>query len=59
MQGSYAEEALRCRTQAKEFAGKPEQPFMLKISEAFEELALMRNVASREAARDEEFTARS
>jgi hypothetical protein len=43
MRGSFADEASRCRSQAAEFAGKPEQPFLLKLSAAFEELALIRN----------------
>lgn len=36
----FAEEAAKCRAQADEFAGKPEQPFLLRLSEAFEDLAL-------------------
>lgn len=33
-------EAESCRQRAKEFAGRPEQPFLLRLAEAFEELAL-------------------
>ena len=39
MTSSFAQEASKCREQAREFAGRPEQPFLLRISEAFEELS--------------------
>lgn len=39
MTTSLAEQAAACRAQAAEFAGKPEQPLLLRISEAFDELA--------------------
>lgn len=32
-------EAAKCRQQAKEFAGRPEQPFLLSVASAFEDLA--------------------
>jgi hypothetical protein len=35
-----ANEAAKCRRQAKEFAGRPEQPFLLSVAEAFDDLAL-------------------
>jgi hypothetical protein len=36
---NFTREAARCRAQAAEFAGKPEQPFLLRLSQAFDELA--------------------
>jgi len=36
---SLAEQAALCRAQAGEFVGKPEQAFLLRLSEAFEDLA--------------------
>ena len=35
-----AAEAQVCRKQAMLFPGRPEQPFLLKLAAAFEELAL-------------------
>jgi hypothetical protein len=32
-------EAAECRRWAREFAGRPEQPFLLQLASAFEELA--------------------
>ena len=37
---SFAEEAAKCRAQADEFEGRPEQPFLLRLSQAFEDLAM-------------------
>jgi hypothetical protein len=37
---SLVNEAAKCRRQAKEFAGRPEQPFLLSVASAFEDLAL-------------------
>lgn len=39
MTNSFTEEAAKCRAQAAEFAGRPEQPFLLRLSKAFDELA--------------------
>jgi len=39
MTNSFTEEAAKCRAQANEFAGRPEQPFLLRLSKAFEDLA--------------------
>jgi hypothetical protein len=39
MTNSFKQEAARCRAQAAEFAGRPEQPFLLRLSQAFDELA--------------------
>jgi hypothetical protein len=36
-------EAERCRRSAKRFDGRPEQPLLLKLASAFEELALIKN----------------
>jgi hypothetical protein len=36
-------EAARCRRSAKQFRGRPEQPFLLRLASAFEELALVRD----------------
>lgn len=33
-------EAAKCRRQAKKFVGRPEQPFLLSVASAFEDLAL-------------------
>jgi len=40
MTNSLAQEAAICRKQARQFEGRPEQPFLLRLSEAFEELSL-------------------
>lgn len=34
-------EAATCRKLAREFAGRPERPFLLKMASAMEELALL------------------
>lgn len=39
MQNDFASEAVKCRDQAKTFAGRPEEPFLLRVATAFEELA--------------------
>jgi hypothetical protein len=39
MYDEFVSEAVKCRVQAEEFAGKPEQPFLLRLASAFEELA--------------------
>lgn len=36
---SLTREAARCRSEARRFAGKAEEPFLLRMSDAFEELA--------------------
>jgi hypothetical protein len=38
---TLAEEAADCRRAALEFPGRPEQPLLLKLASAFEELALV------------------
>jgi len=35
------EEAANCRRAAQELAGRPEQPLLLKLASAFEDLALI------------------
>lgn len=35
---SFAREAARCRSEAHRFAGRAEEPFLLRLSEAFDEL---------------------
>ena len=35
---SYIDEAKACRRQAKQFAGRPEAGFLLRIARSFEEL---------------------
>ena len=37
---SLVNEAERCRQRAKELAGRPEQPFLLRLANAFDELAI-------------------
>ena len=39
MYDEFVSEAVKCRVQAEEVAGKPEQPFLLRLASAFEELA--------------------
>jgi hypothetical protein len=39
MYDEFVSEAVKCRVQAEEFAGKPEQPVLLRLARAFEELA--------------------
>jgi hypothetical protein len=34
-------EAVRCRKMAKQFAGRPEEPFLLKIASAMEEITVV------------------
>lgn len=55
---SFAEEAAKCRAQADEFAGQPEQPFLLRLSEAFDDLAIQEllSVAASRPRRDKRFT---
>lgn len=49
---TLAEEAARCRAQADEFAGRPEQPFLLRLSEAFDHLAIERSELLRSRSND-------
>lgn len=39
MTNSLRDEAVTCRREARRFAGKPEEPFLLRLSQAFEDLA--------------------
>lgn len=39
MTNSFRREAARCKSEARRFAGKAEEPFLLRLSEAFEDLA--------------------
>lgn len=39
---SLYDEAAACRKMARDFDGKPEGPFLLKVASAMEELALIR-----------------
>jgi hypothetical protein len=48
---SLSKEAAKCREQAKEFAGRPEQPFLLSVASAFEDLALRDKRTERRAPR--------
>jgi hypothetical protein len=41
MTNSFAREAARCRREADRFAGRAEESFLLKLSAAFEELAIL------------------
>jgi len=36
---SLEEEAASCRQMAKHFAGRPEEPFLLRVASAMDELA--------------------
>jgi hypothetical protein len=38
MRIDFQEEAENCRRQALEFSGKPEEPFLLRVASAFDEL---------------------
>ena len=38
---SLRREAASCRETAKQFVGKPEAPFLLRMASAFDELALI------------------
>jgi hypothetical protein len=38
---SLKKEAASCRAMAKEYAGRPEEPFLLRIASELEELALI------------------
>jgi hypothetical protein len=40
---TFRGEAERCRRSAKQFDGRPERPFLLRLASAFEELALMKD----------------
>lgn len=50
---ALASEARECRKLAPEFSGRPEQPFLLQLARAFEELALQDDVRSDPRARQE------
>jgi hypothetical protein len=39
-------EAESCRQMAREFAGRPEEPFLLRLASAMEELALIQKRSS-------------
>src|SRR3954452_2544695 len=45
MMRSLAQDAATCRLMASEFTGRPEQPFLLKLARAFEELAMITDTA--------------
>ena len=36
----FKEQAESCRRQANQYAGRPEAPFLLRVAQAFDELAL-------------------
>jgi hypothetical protein len=40
MQYQFADQASKCREQARQYAGRPEQTFLLRVANAFEDLAL-------------------
>jgi hypothetical protein len=42
LEQSLHKEAASCREMAREFAGRPEEPFLLSLASAMEELALVR-----------------
>jgi len=46
---SLKKEAALCREMAKEFAGRPEGPFLLRIASELEELALISSGSQRTA----------
>lgn len=39
MRDEFISEAVKCRQQAKRFSGRPEEPFLLRLASAFEELS--------------------
>lgn len=45
---SMKREAVVCRAMAKKYAGRPEEPFLLKVASTFEELALVTHAAPSE-----------
>lgn len=47
---SLVNEADRCRQRAKELAGRPEQPFLLRLADVFDELATKDDPTSPNAA---------
>lgn len=49
MREHLASEAEECRRLIPEFSGRPEEPFLLKLASAFEELALQEDLRSTEA----------
>lgn len=40
MRNSLVEQARQCRNQALDYAGRPEREFLLKVAQAFDELAV-------------------
>jgi len=36
----FKEQAESCRRQANQYAGRPEAPFLLRVAQAFDELAI-------------------
>ena len=42
-----AREAHTCRKRAEEYAGRPEQPFLLSLANAFDELVICRSADMR------------
>jgi hypothetical protein len=44
-------EAERCRLQANAYAGKPEAPFLLRVADAFEQLAAQQGPCALPASR--------
>jgi len=36
----FKEQAESCRRQANQYAGRPEAPFLLRVAQAFDELAV-------------------
>jgi hypothetical protein len=39
MRNEFVSEAVKCRENARRYRGRPEEPFLLRLAEGFEELA--------------------
>lgn len=39
MRKEFVSEADKCRREAQQYVGRPEEPFLLRLASAFEELA--------------------
>lgn len=46
---SLWKEAAECRKMARDFAGRPEEPFLLNVASAMEELALIQRSGERKS----------
>jgi hypothetical protein len=48
MRKEFVSEAAKCRNQAQQYVGRPEEPFLLRLANAFEELGRKRHGNKRE-----------